>query len=126
MGVMLKGKSVTLQPKDGFESAAYTGEFVFTFLLAFVVLCVATTEKPLSNYFGLAIGSCVTAGGLAIGNLSGGCLNPAVSAGLGLTSASGVAPLTILSYCGVQMIAGELAAGIFKVTHAAELANAKV
>jgi aquaporin Z len=119
---MSNGKTVPLQPKGGFENAAHIGEFIFTFLLAFVVLCVATVEKPLSNYFGLAIGSCVTAGGLAIGSLSGGCLNPAVSAGLGVTSGQ---IGTVLSYSAVQLVAGELAAGVFKLTHSAELAAPK-
>merc|ERR1712216_854265 len=48
----------------------------------FVVLCVATTRAGLSEYFGLAIGSCVTVGGCAIGAVSGGSLNPAVSVGI--------------------------------------------
>ena len=49
---------------------ALAGEAVFTFVLCFVVLSAATAETPLSQYFGLAIGSCVTAGGLAIGGVS--------------------------------------------------------
>merc|ERR1719454_166835 len=61
---------------------AAVAEIMFTFLLAFVVLSVATVESPLSEYFGLAIGSCVTAGGYAIGAVSGGSLNPAVSFGI--------------------------------------------
>jgi len=70
---------------------ACCAEFAFTFVLAYVVLTVATVSAPLSwtkqNFqFGLAIGSCVTAGGIAIGAVSGGELNPAVS--LGLSSAN--------------------------------------
>merc|ERR1712125_54100 len=67
--------------------AVFFAEMAFTGMLAFVVLAVATTTPPKSltsrNFqFGLAIGACVTAGGFAIGAVSGGELNPAVSFGL--------------------------------------------
>lgn len=60
-------------------------ETIFTFLLVFVVLCVACSAKnkqAVSQYFGLAIGSCVTAAGVAVGGISGAALNPAVSSGI--------------------------------------------
>eukprot|EP00438_Fugacium_kawagutii_P016790 Skav217468 [mRNA] locus=scaffold1405:131524:135354:- [translate_table: standard] len=58
-------------------------EIVYTFVLCFVVLCVAVSERTkASHLFGLAIGSCVTVGGFAIGGISGGSLNPAVSFGI--------------------------------------------
>ena len=47
-----------------------------------MVLSVATLKTPLSQYICLAIGSCVTLGGVAIGNVPGGPLNPAVSTGI--------------------------------------------
>merc|ERR1719491_2048554 len=65
-------------------------EMVFTFLLVFVVLAVATVDLPPATstkqnfYFALAIGSCVAVGGFAMGAVSGGSLNPAVSLGLAL------------------------------------------
>ncbi|CAE7688726.1 nucI [Symbiodinium sp. CCMP2456] len=67
---------------------------VFTFVLCYVVLATATIAKPGSQltkqnfYFGLAIASCVTAGGFAAGALSGGELNPAVSTGSHLAALS--------------------------------------
>lgn len=63
-------------------------ELVYTFVLCYVVLATATAAAPLSQrsrqnaYFGLCIGSCVTAGGFAIGAVSGGELNPAVATGI--------------------------------------------
>lgn len=61
---------------------AVTGEFVFTFALALVVLNVATSSKTAGNsYFGLAIGFTVVAGAIVMGPLSGGAFNPAVAAG---------------------------------------------
>ena len=46
--------------------AALAGELVFTFPLRFVGLMVATTSKPLAEYFGLVIGACVIVDGCAI------------------------------------------------------------
>lgn len=58
-------------------------EFIFTFALAFVVLSVATSEKTAGNsYYGLAIGSTVFVGAIAVGGISGGAFNPAVAFGL--------------------------------------------
>merc|ERR1719329_234338 len=77
------GKTFPLGPGKGYNGyQAGIAEMLFTFLLCYVVLSVATARSPLSEYFGLAIGSCVTAGGYAIGAVSGGSLNPAVSVGI--------------------------------------------
>merc|ERR1711896_105089 len=86
---MENGKSFPLGPGAGYGwAAAGVAEVMFTFVLCFVVLAVATTRKGLSEFFGLAIGSCVTVGGCAIGAVSGGSLNPAVSFGIGTVSFS--------------------------------------
>merc|ERR1719335_319129 len=55
---MENGHSFPLAPGKGYGWAHAAGaEIMFTFLLAFVVLHVATIRNPLSQYFGLAIGS---------------------------------------------------------------------
>merc|ERR1719443_998568 len=76
--------SFPLGPQGAYTTQqAVTAECVFTFVLCLVVLCVAVEEKTKSpKFFGWAIGSCVTVGGLAIGAVSGGSLNPAVSFGI--------------------------------------------
>jgi len=80
-GIM--GRAFPLAPGGSYGySEAFIAETVFTFLLCFVVLCVATTELPSRDFFGLAIGSCVTVGGFAVGGVSGGILNPAVAFGI--------------------------------------------
>ena len=57
-------------------------EIVFTFVLALVVLSVATSKKSSGNsYFGLAIGFTVLAAAFAGGPISGGAFNPAVGIG---------------------------------------------
>merc|ERR1719398_112743 len=78
----MSGKTFALKPATSTWAQVAIAELVFTFVLAFVVLSVATVEKPLSEYFGFAIGMCVTVGGCAIGKISGGSLNPAVSIGI--------------------------------------------
>jgi aquaporin Z len=62
------------------------GEFLFTFLLCWVVLHVATSKGTEGNsFYGLAIGSTVTVGAFAVGGiLCFGAFNPAVALGLGL------------------------------------------
>jgi len=117
------GKSVPLKPASGIVQA-WIAEFIFTFLLSFVVLSVATVKTPLSEYFGLAIGACVIAGGLAIGSISGGSLNPAVSTGLAFSDRINGGPMMhCFSYSCIEILGGAMAAGIFVVTHPAEYAG---
>jgi len=118
----MEGKSFPLGPGKGYGWAeAAVAEIVFTFLLAFVVLSVATVESPLSEYFGLAIGSCVTAGGYAIGAVSGGSLNPAVSFGIGVSGTlAGGAIVNCVIYSIFEIIGGLIAAGVFMATHPSE------
>lgn len=94
-------------------------EIVFTFLLAFVVLSVATTKTPATTAFGLAIGSCVTVGGYAVGAISGGCFNPAVSLGLMVQSKSPCL-LALALYFAAQFVGSLKAAVIFKLTRPEE------
>jgi len=94
-------------------------EIVFTFLLCYVVLCVAVADGgKLSAMFGLAIGSCVTVGGNAIGAISGGSLNPAVSWGISVSHLMGGGGVfSALMYTAFELAGAALAAGVFMVTH---------
>src|SRR4249920_2428105 len=59
-------------------AAPLVAEFVFTFLLAYVVLNVATSQDhPDNSFYGLAIGFILFAGVSAVGGLSGAAFNPA-------------------------------------------------
>jgi len=116
LGAVAPGASYTL-------SQALAAEAVFTFVLAFTVLCVAVSAlTKASHYFGLAIGFCVVVGGFGIGGISGGALNPAVA--FGLASVGGGAT-NAAAYAGVELLAGAAAAGVFKITHDAELETAE-
>lgn len=88
-------KGPSLEKIDFMESGwcqVFVSELAFTFLLAYVVLCVATLG-PLQNsstkqnfFFAFAIGSCVAVAGIAIGRVSGAFVNPGVSLALTLES----------------------------------------
>ena len=76
------------------RSDAAFAEILYTFVLCFVVLNVATLSgQHLTNggkakqIYGLAIGFCIVVGGYAIGAVSGGSLNPAVSFALDTSNA---------------------------------------
>merc|ERR1719161_3294159 len=120
--LMHHGNSFALEPvKPHGWPQALVGEAVFTFILCFVVLSVATVRQPLSQFFGLVIGSCVTAGGFAIGGISGGSLNPAVS--FGISSAhilNGGTFWSCLIYSIIELFAGVAAVGAFIWTQPSE------
>merc|ERR1712194_958524 len=82
--VIRKGSTFPLGPGAGYGWAEVSvAEIMFTFVLCFTVLSVAVSKKTHApTMFGLAIGACVTVGGNAIGAISGGSLNPAVSFGI--------------------------------------------
>lgn len=97
-----------------------SAEVTFTFVLCFVVLSVCTVQSnTLQHMYGLAIGSCVTAGGLAIGAVSGGALNPAVALGATIVDGTqGGAKLTDgLAFAALECLGGALAAFAFKAVH---------
>merc|ERR1719181_975574 len=120
---MILRDSFPLGPKSGFTwSAVVAVELIFTFVLTFVVLCVATSVGFQREMFGLAIGACVTVGGVAIGGVSGGSLNPAVSIGVEVTHLLHTKSWTFNSmhYSAVQLVGGALASAVFYLTNSDE------
>merc|ERR1719182_721145 len=122
---MHHGNTFALEPAGEHNWAqALTAEFVYTFVLAFVVLSVATIKSPLNQYFGLAIGSCVTVGGVAIGNVSGGSLNPAVSTGISAARIIGGGHFyNCLIYSVAELCGAAAAAGVFYAPRPSEYAK---
>mmetsp|Transcript_101469 Transcript_101469/g.205971 ORF Transcript_101469/g.205971 Transcript_101469/m.205971 type:complete len:461 (-) Transcript_101469:78-1460(-) len=118
------GNVVPLEPRGDFGWAAVgVAETIFTFVLCLVVLSVAVSEKTKTkDMFGFAIGSCITVGGFAIGSISGGSLNPAVSLGIAAPHIinGGGFFLNAAIYTVFELIGGVLAALVFNVTHEAE------
>merc|ERR1712125_304376 len=71
----------------------FFGELLFTALLAFVVLCVATTRNAPTEYSGFAIGICYIIGGYALAGTSSGILNPALAIGINASNHVYAAPI---------------------------------
>jgi len=94
-------------------------EFLFTFALVYVVLSVATAKANAGNsYFGLAIGFTVLAGAFAVGGISGGHFNPAVSVGACLLKLSSISH--IWAYLIAQLAAASVASAIFRFASPAD------
>lgn len=111
--VLLFGGGFALAPKPGFTVGAILCEVIYTFMLCFVVLNVAASKKCKDNqYFGLAIGWVIIAGGYGAGALGAGCFNPAVA--LGICSSSFFAgALWLLAYVFAEFCGAALATGCF-------------
>jgi len=93
--------------------AAIIVETLFTFLLAFVVLNVATSkDHPDNSFYGLAIGGTVLVGILLVGSISGAAFNPAVA--VGVTFAKLSAWGNLWAYLVAQLVGGVLAGVAFK------------
>jgi aquaporin Z len=98
----------SLHPSGHALTATAVAEFLFTFALCYVVLNVATSKDQEGNsFFGLAIGFTVVAGAFAVGGISGGAFNPAVSLGAAVDGL--FAWSTLWVYIVVQAIAGAAA-----------------
>ena len=92
--------------------AAFVVELLFTFALCYVVLNVATSkDHPDNSFYGLAIGFTVVAGAFAVGAISGGAFNPAVS--LGAAVMGMFAWPTLWTYLVAQAVAGVAAGATF-------------
>merc|ERR1719506_1317659 len=79
-----------LAPTPGFAWwQAGLAEVIYTCMLCFVVLNVACSKVHAgkNQFYGLAIGFVVVAGGYGAGHISGGCFNPAVAFGIDVSSA---------------------------------------
>lgn len=114
----LTGKTFPL----GNPATAGLLEALFTFVLCFVVLCVATIKDSSKDMFGLAIGSCVTVGGFAAGSVGGGVLNPAAAIGIETANAivGGGKWLDCMGYALAECAGAGLAAGAFMATYTTE------
>lgn len=101
-------------PSGHAMTAAIVAEFVFTFILCFVVLNVATSkDHPNNSFYGLAIGFTVAAGAVAVGPISGAVFNPAVGiAGATLGMLTGTVAIIFLIG---QLVAGVVAGIAFRM-----------
>jgi aquaporin Z len=99
---------------------AFVAELLVTFALAYVVLNVATSkDHPNNSFYGLAIGSTVLAGAVAVGGLSGGAFNPAVA--VGVATAGLVSWSMLWIYFTANLAGAVLAAGAFRLLNPGDL-----
>jgi aquaporin Z len=106
-------KTATLTLTGASELAAFVVEVLFTFALCYVVLNVATSkDHPDNSFYGLAIGFTVLAGAVAVGAISGGAFNPAVT--LGAAVMGMFAWPTLWIYLVAQVVAGAGAGAVFR------------
>ena len=129
-GLLGAGAARLIIAPDSVEALSFTGgreiavallaELCFTFLLAFVVLNVATSkDHPDNSFYGLAIGFTVFAGAASVGSLSGGAFNPAVAiaaSAIGLFSWSAIWIYLVANFAG-----GALAALAFRLLNPEDL-----
>lgn len=100
-------------------TAVLVAEFLFTFALVFVVLNTATARATEGNsFYGFAIGFTVLAGAYAVGNVSGGAFNPAVTVGGAVMHLFAWGALWV--YIVAQALGGAAAAAVFRFTHPGE------
>ncbi|WP_372367653.1 MIP/aquaporin family protein [Candidatus Uabimicrobium sp. HlEnr_7] len=108
-------------------SQAIIAEIIFTFLLAMVILNVATSSKLEGNYiYGLAIGFTVTASAFCVGGISGAVLNPAVGLSFVLVGKiinSGISIEQLYIYLTAPFVGGILAFLAFRFLNSEEFTS---
>jgi aquaporin Z len=113
-GIVTRGAVPTLTLSGHGMMAAFVAELLFTFALTYVVLNVATSRDHAANsFYGLAIGFTVVVGAFAVGAISGGAFNPAVTLGgavMGLFAWS-----TLWVYIVAQVLAAAAAGATFRL-----------
>jgi len=102
---------------------AFLAELIFTFVLAYVVLNVATSKDNDGNsFYGLAIGTVVFVGAATVGSISGGGFNPAVALGLSISGQFAWSALWL--YILAPLVGGALAALAFRLLNTHDTAKA--
>ncbi|MFT4221254.1 MAG: aquaporin [Microbacterium sp.] len=96
---------------------AFLAEALWTFVLVYVVLNVATSkDHPDNSFYGLAIGATVFVGAVGLGGVSGGGFNPAVALGLSITGAFDWSAYWL--YFIAPIVGAALAAVVFRALNA--------
>merc|ERR1719453_1499295 len=109
---MMLDDTFNLAPTKGFGPLnAALAEIVYTFMLCFVVLNVACSKAHAgkNQFYGLAIGFVIVAGGYSGGHISGGAFNPAVALGIDVSSALNGGFGWCLLYIGFEVLGAVLA-----------------
>lgn len=126
IALALLGKTFSLAPGPEVTTVrAMLNEFLGTFMLALVVLNVATAKATAGNsFYGLAIGFAVVVGAFAGGGISGGAYNPAVAIGPNLMHmlAGGGSIAHLWLYMVGCFVGGAVAAVVFRFQNPEDVA----
>ena len=119
LSICLMNTNMQVQPVLGDSIyPIFFSEIVFTFLLVFVILNVATHPNLKGNsFYGLAIGLTVMAGIFSVGPISGAVFNPAVSLGpsiIDIVTGNGISHYFLWYYIVFPLIGSILAVLSFK------------
>lgn len=102
---------------------AFVVELFTTFVLAYVVLNVATSkDHPNNSFYGLAIGATVFVAASTVGSISGGGFNPAVALGRVLVGEFSWGAMWL--YVLAPLIGASLAAVAFRVLSSSDIKGA--
>lgn len=127
--ILIPGFHWDLGPKASFQAgAAYIMELTFSIILCLAVLAVSCIKGINSIYsrnfyFGLAIGVALLAGCLCCAKISGACFNPAISLAVAVSSlvqGRMSSAFYASNYCFIELLAGVIAAILFRATYARE------
>jgi aquaporin Z len=119
LSICLMNTNMQVQPVLGDSIyPIFFSEIIFTFLLVFVILNVATHPNLKGNsFYGLAIGLTVMAGIFSVGPISGAVFNPAVSLGpsiIDMITGNGISHYFLWYYIVFPLIGSILAVLSFK------------
>jgi len=119
LSICLMNTNMQVQPVLGDSIyPIFFSEIIFTFMLVFVILNVATHPNLKGNsFYGLAIGLTVMAGIFSVGPISGAVFNPAVSLGpsiIDMVTDNGVSHYFLWYYLVFPFIGSVLAVLSFK------------
>ena len=119
LSICLMNTNMQVQPVLGDSIyPIFFSEIIFTFLLVFVILNVATHPNLKGNsFYGLAIGLTVMAGIFSVGPISGAVFNPAVALGpsiIDIVTGNGISHYFLWYYIVFPLIGSILAVLSFK------------
>ena len=119
LSICLMNTNMQVQPVLGDSIyPIFFSEIIFTFLLVFVILNLATHPNLKGNsFYGLAIGLTVMAGIFSVGPISGAVFNPAVSLGpsiIDIVTGNGISHYFLWYYIVFPLIGSILAVLSFK------------
>lgn len=119
LSICLMNTNMQVQPVLGDSIyPIFFSEIIFTFLLVFVILNVATHPNLKGNsFYGLAIGLTVMAGIFSVGPISGAVFNPAVSLGpsiIDIVTGNGISHYFLWYYIVFPLIGSIIAVLSFK------------